>query len=1041
MNHQITRQPEHTDALMQALRTPTGWLRSLNISVLVFFVTTFYAPSALAIKTGVETRKLNAAIHASLPENRSEVARYSNALARMKQHFQEAERLYADTRNSVIGRNTDIEHAINTGASLFSHDQRWAVELKNGIRQGQRATKLSALVEQDFVSVEKWIKSKSLAEVYQERHKASYLLYLERYREFEKRFKALMAASDEDAEITALKSLNEFLADLQFGRSHQAFDGERLGNSAPVSAKDKPLLLSKREFFFQGLESNPKPQVAALGDYDISGLVGADDPAYLAESDEVVFSTAIQAQAAELDHDAVKIHHWVRNNIETLPGWGSYQNSDLTLAARRGNPMDVASLLIALLRASGIPARYAIGVAEVDADRYNNWLGNFESATVAASYANSNGIATQLVTGGGKVTRIRTQHIWVQAAVDFFPSRGAKNRSADSWIELDPSFKQYEYQQGLDALQITGIDAESLANQFVSSGTVDEDQGFVQNLDPTALLNAQEQAQQALQDYIDNNLADPSVGDVIGGRRTIIQEYPTLPSGLPYGKYFQGPTYGELPNGLQNKVTLGVGETQTTFTFAEVNNQKVTLKFTPANEEDEAALAALLPEGEITDISQLPSRIPSYLVNVIPELALNGEVFAQGSAMQLGQEIDITYQISGPNAQYASYPYKVPAGSFLNIPIVAQSVSPALLEDLRTKVETTRAILESGDETQIGTLTREDLLGDLFYAGGLGYFAQYNGLSHIAALQSNGAHKLEFGYGSVGYEPNLDTFFGIPRAIEVGGAAVNMRLANTVETHTGKLDQRNQLRFQAGLISSALEHAILEQMFSDPNNPTDGVSAVKALQLAAQQGQRIYQIDQTNLNAALAEVNLDISVETEIRDAVTQGRIVITHTNNIQVPGWSGAGYVILDADTFAGSYKISGGGNGGFKLPELDFDKLLFTVANFVNELGKLLADLFDILAVLADSGGWIGRLFSGILKVLTTAFDVIKLIKDCSDSENFATALWAFGFINVFIVFATSIGGLAIGGLAGVIAGIVLGALISRFLLEPAIRANCEQ
>ncbi len=33
---------------------------------------------------------------------------------------------------------------------------------------------------------------------------------------------------------------------------------------------------------------------------------------------------------------------------------------------------------------------------------------------------------------------------------------------------------------------------------------------------------------------------------------------------------------------------------------------------------------------------------------------------------------------------------------------------------------------ERMDETLITTLTREDILGDLFYAGGLGYFAQYS---------------------------------------------------------------------------------------------------------------------------------------------------------------------------------------------------------------------------------------------------------------------------------------------------------------------------
>ena len=155
----------------------------------------------------------------------------------------------------------------------------------------------------------------------------------------------------------------------------------------------------------------------------------------VSENDEVTLSDAIRAKAAELKHEPVTIYHWVRNNIETIPGWGSYQDADLTLGAQRGNAFDVASVLIALLSASGIPARYAIGVAELPADKYTNWIGDFANADVASTYAANNGIPEEVVTSGGQISKVRTQHIWVQAAIDFFPSRGAKNRSANAWLD------------------------------------------------------------------------------------------------------------------------------------------------------------------------------------------------------------------------------------------------------------------------------------------------------------------------------------------------------------------------------------------------------------------------------------------------------------------------------------------------------------------------------------------------------------------------------------------------------------------------------
>jgi len=64
------------------------------------------------------------------------------------------------------------------------------------------------------------------------------------------------------------------------------------------------------------------------------------------------------------------------------------------------------------------------------------------------------------VTSSGKTGKVRLEHVWVEAAIDFIPSRSAKNKDADSWVEMDPSYKQYTYQKGLDAVAISGIDPQ-----------------------------------------------------------------------------------------------------------------------------------------------------------------------------------------------------------------------------------------------------------------------------------------------------------------------------------------------------------------------------------------------------------------------------------------------------------------------------------------------------------------------------------------------------------------------------------------------------
>ncbi|MFZ2448926.1 MAG: hypothetical protein WAW36_00200 [Methylovulum miyakonense] len=78
------------------------------------------------------------------------------------------------------------------------------------------------------------------------------------------------------------------------------------------------------------------------------------------------------------------------------------------------------------------------------------------------TFAASGGIPFTSVTNS-KTGKVRLEHVWVEAAIDFIPSRGAKNKDADSWVEMDSSYKQYEYKKGLDAVAISGIDPQPLA--------------------------------------------------------------------------------------------------------------------------------------------------------------------------------------------------------------------------------------------------------------------------------------------------------------------------------------------------------------------------------------------------------------------------------------------------------------------------------------------------------------------------------------------------------------------------------------------------
>jgi hypothetical protein len=199
-------------------------------------------------------------------------------------------------------------------------------------------------------------------------------------------------------------------------------------------------------------------------------------------------------------------------------------------------------------------------------------------------------------------------------------------------------------------------------------------------------------------------------------------------------------------------------------------------------------------------------------------------------------------------------------------------------------------------------------------------------------MPQNARHTLPQGYGTFGYEPHVQTFFGFPRAISAGGVAVNVRLTYVILPRDGDMSRFRDLNLQTGMLSSALEHAVPERMMSTPQQSAQGVSAVKALQLAAQQGQRIYHITPQNQAQILSNLRLDGAAMTEITQALATGKEAIAHTDRISVPGFTGEGYILFDPVGGAGAYKITGGNNGGFIAI---FAIIVLTVATFAVAIG----------------------------------------------------------------------------------------------------------
>jgi hypothetical protein len=134
----------------------------------------------------------------------------------------------------------------------------------------------------------------------------------------------------------------------------------------------------------------------------VASLPVATQAEDLTANEDVQISQEIKDLAAQLNHNPAKIYKWVYDNIEFVPTYGSIQGSAYTLETKRGNATDTSSLLIALLRTSGIPARYVSGTIDVPAEVAKDWVGGVNNLSAAGNLIGQGGVPSVIMTSGGK---------------------------------------------------------------------------------------------------------------------------------------------------------------------------------------------------------------------------------------------------------------------------------------------------------------------------------------------------------------------------------------------------------------------------------------------------------------------------------------------------------------------------------------------------------------------------------------------------------------------------------------------------------------
>jgi transglutaminase-like putative cysteine protease len=731
----------------------------------------------------------------------------------------------------------------------------------------------------------------------------------------------------------------------------------------------------------------------------------------LAETPDIKLTPDIIAKAAELNHDPVKIFNFIRNTIEYVPTWGSIQGAQYCLETKQGNAFDTSSLLIALLRASNIPARYVMGTIDVPIDQAMNWVGGFTDPQAALDFIASGGVPVTPVlenpNGGinpgqvgaisgiggvapipdqstGQIKFARMEHVWVEAMIKYMPSRGSKHVTGKgvTWIEFDPSFKQNNYFKGMDLTSEIIFDQNALTSELIELGTVNNEEKYTTGFDTQYIQTKLQDMKSKAESFLNKIPSTTTVGEIFGYKKIIPMECEYLLGTLPYRTVVIGAKLSYLPDKLRHKITfvinddlhnsVGINITQS---LPEIAGKKISISYSPYSSEDRDVILALIPptqqNGETLNPEECFNNVPAYLIKVKPELRIDGMIVAQGNSVGLGADEIFTMDIYNPSTANEKIVNDIIAGEYLSVGLNTGSLSSKFISNLRDGFEKSNEFIETG---KYNGISKEDMFGNLLH------LTTYSYLLEVALNESVLSKQADIKQITLPSEVifstrlKVDKFVGIPKFVNIAGLYMDAdHLSKVVKSSTGDKNEEIGFVISTGLSSSSLENSLPERIFSLNGIKIQGISAVKSLTVANNENIPIYSIDDKNIASVLPQLNVSNDVKNNISDAVRLNKTVIVPKENINCSGWTGCGYIIIDLESGAGAYLISGGLNGGFLVSDNFLTNMIKGLCFWLLEIQD------DVARSPVFPNVWSGaKLFGEVLSYINLLYEIYQIWKD---------------------------------------------------------------
>jgi RHS repeat-associated protein len=560
-------------------------------------------------------------------------------------------------------------------------------------------------------------------------------------------------------------------------------------------------------------------------------------------------SPEIGELARALRHDPKLIYNYVHQNIDYLPYFGSLKGATLTYLDGSGNDFDQASLMIALLRASGYSARYVYGTVTLNISTVDLWLRNTYHA-----YTLANGGIPFTTDSQTYCTITR---VWVAATIDgtdyvFDPALKAYTENYEGHIDLASDMK-YNY---LDFI-VSAITGAALGSDYAQN--INEKNIKTKLTYYTSNYIAARRAEGARQDtarYLGSSY------------RVIPDDLTTYSTSLPYPASVTA-IWDEIPPEYTATLRVQYSGIDHTFAIPDIGGRRITITYTSSNYR--------------------------------PELCLEGTLIASGNATTPGSYSIATFTINhgtatnnGYYASQAATSSLKSGGTYALISNFAGTPRSTLIQKRQEQLN--RYLLQG----MTADTDKEKVLGETLNIMGLTYFNEIVMQEELmsAGIISGGALPVMFhAIGIMGQNtgPYID--------ISAWASALNYAYDS--------YDRNNYTLFQTMMFhGSGFEHSILEQ-FMGSDKP--GASTVKVLQLANAKGYKIFQADNTNYQSIKQQLKGYTSAALAGIDAKRNEGFdvfVLPEYGDLTLGQWQGYGYMARDSNWVSGMYV--GNYNGG---------------------------------------------------------------------------------------------------------------------------------